>query len=507
MAIVTNAQTWTTLKWDKSTPDENTLVKTAADGSVYIASVFNETFTFGSSTLTTDIENSGLIAKFNADETKAWAVGFIGSCTFTSIDTDAEGNIYGVAKIMDEVKFAGTDKVEGTVAVAEGDVATLVVKIDKDGVVKASKLISSSTDPEIAFADFPFYLGEGLEVIPNHIEVADNKVYLSVIYTGDIKTDNVDWKASYLLLDYMMYLDNRSAGILSLNANDLSGAESVANLQMTGIIGYDVQHYPEAINFTVDNGVVYAGFFGLGDLTLTTAAGQKDMSLNASSTEEGYNEHPFILATINRNETIVNEVHGTANDIIYNPYTIKKMVSKGDDLYIVGTFAGVLPFNKEKAHKGYNDLFAVSINKNTAATNWSCTSEFDESSDGAEVATVLLVSSDKVFVSGYASTQSEENTTLTPLSYNIDATGTATTGDTSMLFVDADDNGKGLTAVSYINVGAQVHGVALYESPTTNIQTVKTAVKADDKAYNLNGQQVTTPSKGLYIVNGKKVLF
>ena len=40
---------------------------------------------------------------------------------------------------------------------------------------------------------------------------------------------------------------------------------------------------------------------------------------------------------------------------------------------------------------------------------------------------------------------------------------------------------------------------------TTNIDAVKT-VKVDGQAYNLAGQRVAQPSKGLYIVNGKKVI-
>ncbi|MBQ8487319.1 MAG: hypothetical protein IJ533_06695, partial [Prevotella sp.] len=39
----------------------------------------------------------------------------------------------------------------------------------------------------------------------------------------------------------------------------------------------------------------------------------------------------------------------------------------------------------------------------------------------------------------------------------------------------------------------------------TAISAVKT-VKADGEVYNLNGQRVAAPQKGLYIVNGKKVI-
>lgn len=45
----------------------------------------------------------------------------------------------------------------------------------------------------------------------------------------------------------------------------------------------------------------------------------------------------------------------------------------------------------------------------------------------------------------------------------------------------------------------------LFDDETTGIEAVK-AANLDDKAYNLNGQRVVQPVKGLYIVNGKKVI-
>ncbi|MBO4314747.1 MAG: hypothetical protein J5867_02110, partial [Prevotella sp.] len=52
-------------------------------------------------------------------------------------------------------------------------------------------------------------------------------------------------------------------------------------------------------------------------------------------------------------------------------------------------------------------------------------------------------------------------------------------------------------------------GVNLFfDQETTGINNVKNVVeKSDNKVYNLNGQQVSgNLNKGIYIVNGKKVL-
>ncbi len=41
----------------------------------------------------------------------------------------------------------------------------------------------------------------------------------------------------------------------------------------------------------------------------------------------------------------------------------------------------------------------------------------------------------------------------------------------------------------------------------TGINNVISSVKNDNRYYNLRGQVVNQPTKGLYIINGKKVLF
>ena len=45
-----------------------------------------------------------------------------------------------------------------------------------------------------------------------------------------------------------------------------------------------------------------------------------------------------------------------------------------------------------------------------------------------------------------------------------------------------------------------------FDDEPTGIEAVEQAVKADNQYFNLAGQRVTQPTKGLYIVNGKKVI-
>ena len=48
--------------------------------------------------------------------------------------------------------------------------------------------------------------------------------------------------------------------------------------------------------------------------------------------------------------------------------------------------------------------------------------------------------------------------------------------------------------------------INIYEDPATAITTVKTQAQDNDAVYNLKGQRVQNPVKGLYIINGRKVV-
>ncbi len=53
---------------------------------------------------------------------------------------------------------------------------------------------------------------------------------------------------------------------------------------------------------------------------------------------------------------------------------------------------------------------------------------------------------------------------------------------------------------------AEARVFVVFDGETTGIGNVQRETVSDDRYYNLNGQQVTAPKKGLYIKNGKKVM-
>ena len=75
--------------------------------------------------------------------------------------------------------------------------------------------------------------------------------------------------------------------------------------------------------------------------------------------------------------------------------------------------------------------------------------------------------------------------------------------------VNTDGNtvavGKAYLQIPSENVGA--HEYFWFEDETTGIEAAKAAQKMNGEFFNLAGQRVAQPTKGLYIVNGKKVIF
>ena len=66
-------------------------------------------------------------------------------------------------------------------------------------------------------------------------------------------------------------------------------------------------------------------------------------------------------------------------------------------------------------------------------------------------------------------------------------------------FLKVDTSTTGTSEAKALNV--------VINDESTGIQTVQdTELKVSGEYYNLNGQRVSNPTKGLYIVNGKKVL-
>lgn len=341
-------------------------VAQAGDGSVYVASSYNQVLTFAGKALP-DTEGmiSSAIVKYNADGEEQWAVSMVGNVTVTAMAADKDGTLYATGSFLDEVDYTGTDAAKGTIK-SFGSVSAFVAKVSKDGKFEAMKTFEPAGNLEIVLSEFPFYLPDEdpIDITPNNIQVDGDKVYVSATYKGDV--EEIGWKGAYLAnYDFGMYFDNASAGVFSLNKSDLSGAANVAYVQATGTIS-ESQDYPEALNFVADNGTVYVGFFGFGNLTITTPAGSKDFTF--ASDGEGMNEHGFVLATVGSALT-TKVFDAEKHDKIAKPYKVQ-MGLAGDNVIIGGTFYGQLPFGADiKTGDLASAAFVASVKKD-GNVNW-----------------------------------------------------------------------------------------------------------------------------------------
>ena len=118
---------------------------------------------------------------------------------------------------------------------------------------------------------------------------------------------------------------------------------------------------------------------------------------------------------------------------------------------------------------------------------------------------------------GLWSQYSDRNISILNLKQGDKVTFMISKEDQTLKFVDGDVvvSGQEYTAAADGNMDFVTTGSVYIESITitagegvaTGIHAIRTTERTDNSVYNLNGQRVTAPTKGVFIVNGKKQLF
>ena len=75
---------------------------------------------------------------------------------------------------------------------------------------------------------------------------------------------------------------------------------------------------------------------------------------------------------------------------------------------------------------------------------------------------------------------------------------TTTAPAAGIVYIDKSNVNTGSGAPSFLTIGNETTGINSIENGTLKIE--------NGEVYNLAGQRVSQPTKGLYIVNGKKVI-
>lgn len=477
----------------------------AADGSVYKTGSYDKDFKFADQTIINSDELlSAYLAKYTADGKEEWVATLFGAASITAITTDADGNVYIAGTFEDDVVLKGGTGVAYTgILNSPMSASAYVAKVSKNGEISAVKTFTSETNADIAsIVGDPWDMGfdmsiydmsfnDPLYVRPTKLQVDGGKVYMAAQYVGDVA--ELGWKGAYQNMFDMMIFDLRSFGIVSLSAENLTDVTSVATVQATGTVLYtDESNYPESLTFAVDNGDVYAAFTGFKRITLATADGAKDFEMPA---------HAAVVAKIG-GEAKLFGVPG--HDKTYVTDAIKAMEVADGKLYIGGSFYDQLPFNNEIVAKG-TDLYVAALNANDFSVVWTAVSGYEEEEpiQQCEVFGNLVVNNGKVYFDG-AAESNDGKTFLSVLGYNVAEDGTLTKAEEDANGATAciSDNGNGITAVVYSN-----GYLSVFKSVGTGIQTVKPADSKGTQIYDLNGCPVAVPAQGIYIVNGKKVLY
>ena len=460
---------------------------TAADGSVYVSSTYNKAFTFAGKEIA-DPEGltSACIVKYNEKGEEQWAVTMAGNAVVYDIDADTDGTLYAAGNFMEKVTYTGANGESSEIG-SEGVYSAFVAKISNAGAVEYVSVITPAVNAEIASKvgdpwgtgfESPLYtMWDPIYVTPNKIQVEGEKVYVSAKYMGDV--ERLGWKGSYIDMFGMMYSDNYSMGVFSLNKSDLKEATSIANVQMTGIVS-DVQYYPEALNFVAENGTVYVGFIGFQKLTLTTAAGAQDFTF-AASEDGGSLEHAFVLATINASTT-TKTYNVAMHDKLAKPYNLYMDVA-GDNLLIGGTFFGELPFDTQKTTGELaSDIFVASVKKADGATNWAYVSGKESE------ATCMTQTGETVLISSTGNGYSLLNLTTGEATQSNEQTLTCADGTAPVYITETKVNINSIASTSSIG------------------QIIAPVQPENGIIYNLAGQPVDKNYKGIVIQNGKKYI-
>jgi hypothetical protein len=467
----------------------------SAEGDVYVSSTYNKAFAFaGKEVADPEGLTSATIVKYNVQGTEQWTVTFFGNAVIFDLDVDADGTLYAAGHYMDGLDCIGTD---GQNIVLEGAgfaYSAFVAKISKDGKVEQVKSFSPVVDEEIA-SKMGDPWGEGVEsplysswdpiyVTPNKIQVCGDQVIVSAKYIGDVP--ELGWDGSYLDVFGMMYSDNYSYGVMALNKSDLYSAKSIAVVQNTELVSYD-QFYPEALNFVAENGTVYVGFIGFGNLTLKTAAATP-ANFTFENDYNGTLEHAFVLATIKGEEVTTNVYNTTSHDKSAKPYSVFMDICN-DDLFIGGTFFGTCHFDSTlTSGELANDTYLASVKKADGSVNWAKV--------GGKEATATCMSVNGMGV--IFSTSASENSVSDVATGEVIATGAQTLADADavssafMTYVYATDTK--VNVCGRMDNAVSIENIEVSDSENAGV------------SYNLAGQPVNETYKGIVIKNGKKYL-
>lgn len=368
--------------------------------------------------------NDAFIGKYDKNGLKQWVAGINGNAVFTAIATDAEGNIYAAGKFAAEANVLGTDGNYKTITDGDAENTTrssaFLAKYNKDGVLLDVKTYTAEIDNTLVPTEGDYFSIAEADVTINQVQVDGGNVYLSISHKGGVKIDDDILEGKYYTIYSMMFDALTVVDIISLDAANLEENAWVASLGAEENVVSEAQYQPESACFTVENGVVYAGFAGTGTLVLKSTDSQKKCDFDYSTEGEGI-EHGFLFARITDKGGISTKEYGsyaTTNEASFNGVDCMKIVD--GKLCVAGTF-NVEGLFGGLEYKGGCDTYMLVLDPGSLEITYAQSSQVDEGDAkyNAEVVTGMFTSGGSLYVTGYAETTADHKFT-SPIAYKMD---------------------------------------------------------------------------------------
>ena len=204
---------------------------------------------------------------------------------------------------------------------------------------------------------------------PNKISLYGEKVYVAANYQGDVP--EIKWSGSFLNVFDFMYMDNKCAGVFSLNKNDLGTPDNEAYVCNSEPVSYS-QYYPEAIDFVVQDNKVYMAFIGFGNLTVENNTTSKAFEFATTDDESGNKEHGLVLVPLAELSKAV-KFGAAMHDKDAIPYKLTGATIANSNCIMAGTFYGNFPLDNSVT-KEVNTSFVASIKMSDCSVNWTTVS-------------------------------------------------------------------------------------------------------------------------------------
>lgn len=492
-----------------------------ANDNVIVAGAFTEDMTLAGAQLTA-LGTSAYIAKYDNKGAAKWAVALTGSATVSHIATDAAGNVYVAGTFADEVEFgttAGTaitktgQMIDGAATVKQN--SSFIAKYDADGKIVAVADFVANIIPELNGHPLFFPMDGDVFFEISDLKVVGDKVYVSAGYTGETKYGETTFSASYVSIWGYMIWTQETYSVFSLSSNDLTACQSIATVKYNAANGLEEDSSSEVYSCKLDvtaDGTIYAAFCSVGKASLYVGAN----TVVIDEATEG--PQKYTITAIKDNalpSSFIKAWEFTATNPNDNSFAFVKAAA--DKIYFGGsmyTSKTENPGTAEAVTTNYQNLFVANAPVATLEPTFVVKDVVDGVISYNSVASAAEVVPGEFLISTLGKYNQSSADGVEPAYENGDFANTVRTyyfnGTEFAAEAPLDKESIAVAAnganVAFADAADGGISVSLFKGEQSGISDITVSDEAKTgKAYNLQGIEVAPDTKGLIIIDGKKV--